>query len=510
MTDTTLTDGPMVLCCQCAVAITPNPLNTCVNCLQTRFDIGAGVAKQVQQHTCRGCFRYERRDGGWAACEPESKELLALLLRKPRGLGAVRLADANFVWTEPHSKRIKLRVSIQKEVIAGAVLQQSFVIEYVIGNKQCPHCQRREAKDTWTALVQLRQKVKHKRTFLWIEQLILRHQAHADTVNIVELKDGLDFFFDQRSHAEKFVSFVQDIAPTRYKTSKQLVSTDTHTGKGKLKSTYAVEILPICKDDLVWLPKPTATSMSHVSQLVLCSKVSNVVHLFDPFTLQSVDLQPLSFWKLPFKSALTREALTEFVVLDVELRDSEWRTRGRRRGHQRGNDAHALADVTVARVLDFGKNDRTACTLTHLGNVLKVGDHVWGYCPSAATLGTDLELTEAAKLPEVVLVKKSYKNMRHRQRRRIWKLRGLEKEAEPGVQRGRQFETAGCALKDARGTLVACTIALLLASMRLPEMSEECLDCTTPQMKPSTRSSCRIWRRTHRCARRSTCTRTWT
>lgn len=28
----------------------------------------------------------------------------------------VRLIDAGFLWTEPHSKRIKLKVTIQKEV----------------------------------------------------------------------------------------------------------------------------------------------------------------------------------------------------------------------------------------------------------------------------------------------------------------------------------------------------------------------------------------------------------
>ena len=288
---------------ECGVAIPPNPINTCVQCLQTRYDIGAGVAKQVQQHTCRGCNRYERRDGSWAAVEPEFKELLAILLKKPRGLGAVRLADASFIWTEEHSKRLKLRVTIQKEVVAGAVLQQSFVIEYVIGNKQCPHCQRREAKDTWTAVVQLRQKVAHKRTLLWIEQLILRHGAHSDSVNITELKDGLDFFFDQRSHAEKLVSFLQSVAPTRYKTSRQLISQDTHTGKNKDKVTFSVEVLPVCKDDLVWIPRSTANSLGQLSQLAVCSKVSNVVHLLDPFTLKVGELQPIAYWKAPFKSA---------------------------------------------------------------------------------------------------------------------------------------------------------------------------------------------------------------
>ena len=224
MTDDVSMDGEqlMILCCQCGVSIPPNPINTCVQCLQTRYDIGAGVAKQVQQHTCRGCDRYERRDSSWAAVEPESKELLALLLKKPRGLGAVRLADASFIWTEPHSKRLKLRVTIQKEVVAGAVLQQTFVIEFVLGNKQCPHCQRREAKDTWMAVVQVRQKVPHKRTFLWLEQLILKHSAHSDAVNVGELKDGLDFYFDQRSHAEKLVSFLQSVAPTVHAASTHL------------------------------------------------------------------------------------------------------------------------------------------------------------------------------------------------------------------------------------------------------------------------------------------------
>lgn len=32
-------------------------------------------------------------------------------------LSKVRLIDAGFVWTEPHSKRIKLKLTIQKEVI---------------------------------------------------------------------------------------------------------------------------------------------------------------------------------------------------------------------------------------------------------------------------------------------------------------------------------------------------------------------------------------------------------
>jgi len=31
-------------------------------------------------------------------------------------LQKVRLTDASFVWTEPHSKRVKVQLSVQKEV----------------------------------------------------------------------------------------------------------------------------------------------------------------------------------------------------------------------------------------------------------------------------------------------------------------------------------------------------------------------------------------------------------
>ena len=73
------------------------------------------------------------------------------------------------------------------------------------------------------------------------------HRAHVDCVNIVEMRDGLDFYFDHRSHAEKLTSFFGTMVPMRQKVSRQLISQDVHTGKGKNKYTYSVEILPICR-----------------------------------------------------------------------------------------------------------------------------------------------------------------------------------------------------------------------------------------------------------------------
>lgn len=71
----------------------------------------------------------------------------------------VRLIDAGFIWTEPHSRRIKLKLTVQKEVIGGAVLQQVFPVEFVVLPQMCDECRRIEAKDYWRAVVQVRQKV---------------------------------------------------------------------------------------------------------------------------------------------------------------------------------------------------------------------------------------------------------------------------------------------------------------------------------------------------------------
>lgn len=71
----------------------------------------------------------------------------------------MKLVDAGFVWTEPHSRRVKVKLTVQKEVFTSTILQQVFVVEYVVNYQQCDACQRYQAKDTWNAVVQVRQKV---------------------------------------------------------------------------------------------------------------------------------------------------------------------------------------------------------------------------------------------------------------------------------------------------------------------------------------------------------------
>jgi len=439
-----------ILCCECAAPTPTNATNMCIDCVRSRVDITEGIARQVAQNHCRGCDRYERQ-GGWVQCELESKELLAILLKRVRGLDKVRLVDASFIWTEAHSKRIKLKLTVQKEVIRGAVLEQSLVVEFVVANRQCEKCQRVEAQDYWVSVVQVRQKVPHKRTIFWLEQLILRHGAHADATSIAEMRDGIDFYHSERNHSEKLVSFLQTISPLRYKTSKQMITQDTHTGVYRNKHTFSLEVVPVCKDDLVCLPKDTAEHLSNVFPLVLCQKVANNLHFVDTRSLRLVELSAPAFFKKPFRVLCARDRLREFVVLDVVPVTFRPGGGGRARpGHaktgKRGTgEAHskhggvstnlALADITVARVTDLGKNDVTFTVLSHLGGVLKAGDHAKGYDLAGRDLDTELDLPALAgkedQIPDIVLVRKAYASAKRR--RRVWRLKQLRKEADSAL-----------------------------------------------------------------------------
>nr|CAG8635754.1 1419_t:CDS:2 [Entrophospora candida]CAG8639558.1 5015_t:CDS:2 [Entrophospora candida] len=359
---------PLILCCQCGIEVSPNPSNMCINCIRNEVDITEGIPKQAIIHFCRNCERYLQPPTIWVSAELESKELLALCVKKLKGLNKVRLIDAGFIWTEPHSKRIKLKLTIQKEVFASTLIQQIFEVEFVVNHQQCNDCTKIMAKNTWKALVQVRQKVNHKRTFLFLEQLILKHHAHKDTINIKEVKDGLDFYYSNRSHANKMVEFLNSVVP--------------------------------------------------VSQLVICYRVGNSIHVMDPNTLAVSELATATYWRTPFNALASAQSLTEYYVLDVEPLPQ---VRGK----------YMLAEVQVAKSTDFGRNDQTYFVRTHLGNILKSGDLALGYDLTSSNFNdNNYDLLKQSEIPYVILIKKSYSNKRRKNKQRNWKLSSLNKEKE--------------------------------------------------------------------------------
>jgi hypothetical protein len=81
--------------------------------------------------------------------------------------------------------RLKIKLTIQKEVLNGAILQQAKIVEFVVRNQQCKTCQSFYAQGVWHAVVQVRQHVPHKRTFFYLEQVLLKFNAHSDCLQII-------------------------------------------------------------------------------------------------------------------------------------------------------------------------------------------------------------------------------------------------------------------------------------------------------------------------------------
>ncbi|KAG1673087.1 hypothetical protein FOA52_013157 [Chlamydomonas sp. UWO 241] len=436
---TPLQTAGSVLCCLCGLNIPPNPSNMCVACIRSQVDITEGVQKQVTILWCKDCGRYLQPPKHWLKAEPESKELLTFCIKKIKGLKEVKLVDAGFIWTEPHSKRLKVKLTVQGEVFNGAILQQSFVVEYVVENNMCMDCNRFNANpNSWNACVQLRQHVFHKRTFLFLEQLIMKHGADVNCIKITDIHQGVDFFFANRSHACKFVDFLQSVVPLRFRTDKQLVSHDTHDNTYNYKYTFSVEIIPVCKDDLVFLVPKAAAAMGQMGPLVLCSKVSTQITLLDPTTNRTASQDAPVYYRMPFGTAAVAKQMTEYVVLDIEL--------------IQGAPSHGknvLAEATVARLSDFGRNDTVFFTKTHLGNLLRPGDQALGYDLANVQIVApeyDEYIARGGIVPDVVLVRKSYEEKRRKRARkglgkRAWKLKHLAMEVEdaptPGALNGR-------------------------------------------------------------------------
>lgn len=411
-----------ILCCNCGVPIdgTTSAGALCYDCIKLTIDVSEGIQREGVLHTCRDCERWLSPPSQWVSANLESRELLALCLKKLRGLGKVRIIDASFLWTEPHSRRVKVKITVQQEAYEGTILQQTFEVEYVVAYQQCPDCMKSYTPNTWRASVQVRQKVPHKRTFLYLEQLVLKHQAHKDTINIKEVKDGIDFYFAQRNHAEKFVDFLTSATPIKVKKSQELISTDVHTSTKSYKFTFSCELLPICKDDLVALPLKVAKSMGNIQPLALCYRVGTSVNLVDPTTLQTADLPTGPYWRSPFKSLADVGELVEFIVLDVELLGTQ-------------NGRFFGAEATVARASDLGVNDKTYYCRTHLGGVLHAGDSVLGYHLTGTNFNNpqfeevEESHTWGSTIPDVMLVKKFYARKK-KPKNRSWRLRRMAKE----------------------------------------------------------------------------------
>ena len=148
---TTLT-AVQIPCCLCGTMILPNPANQCQTCLAQEVDLQGLLQKgpshsphDIAIHQCRQCRCFQVTEKVYKPMEMESPELLAVCLKKLPGLNnhhtKMKLIDAMWIWTEPHSMRLKLRLTV-RATIHGVDVQQRVPVELKIQFQQCPECNR--------------------------------------------------------------------------------------------------------------------------------------------------------------------------------------------------------------------------------------------------------------------------------------------------------------------------------------------------------------------------------
>lgn len=95
--------------------------------------------------------------------------------------------------------------SVFKFLLSLTELLPSFLL-VVVGERttkiippSTEECAKQYTDGTWKSVVQVRQRVDHKRTFYYLEQLLLKNGSHSRALSIQSFKDGMDFFFAEKN-----------------------------------------------------------------------------------------------------------------------------------------------------------------------------------------------------------------------------------------------------------------------------------------------------------------------
>ena len=298
-----------IVCCLCSAVIDANPRGTCEACLKKSLNIKTCIPTEFELQYCKGCQRFLRPP--YVKIERDSADMMKLCLSRIKSYDKkVKIIDSNFIYTEPHSKIIKIKISIQKEVEKN-ILSQNLIIEFKEKWNLCRDCQKLQTPHTWSSCVQIRQRVPHKKTMLYLEQIILKNKMQKSSLYFEEANDGFDFFFSTRRAGEIFSNWIATVVPSKITYHKKYVSLSTST------FTYLVDVANVAKYDLFILDKDSYKKLGGIGPLLICTRLSSRTIFIDPRTFNHLYLDGNTFFKYKFNPFCNSNQLTEFLVLDV-------------------------------------------------------------------------------------------------------------------------------------------------------------------------------------------------
>ena len=148
-----------------------------------------------------------------------------------------------------------------------------------------------------------------------------------------------------------------------------------------------------------------------------------MIHLVDPVTLKTIEMNGVTYFQHENEMTFInlKKNATEFMVFDVE------KVPGKSLNSSTLSSSKSrLSTVSVGRTSDWENFE----IKTNMGDILNEGNTVLGYDLTSLNLNGEIENEKAlANAPDVILVKKIYPD-RKKNKKRIWKLKHLEKEEE--------------------------------------------------------------------------------
>ena len=381
-----------VPCCICGIPIEPNPSNMCIDCLRSRCNFTDEVPSTSSLTYCRSCGRYQISPTQWKRADLESADLMEICLRKLQGTNDMRITNPQFLYTEPHSRRIRVQITLEKEALGGTILRQTLIVTFIVNLMQCPQCcEAATPREHWVANVQIRQESKNKRSLFWLEQQILTHHAHQQAINIVRTDNGIDFHFASKANAHNFIKFIEQRLPVPpFKEHAKLVGEDMQSNIKDSRSSYILRAPPISRQDLVLLPPELVRKSGNVSVVGVCLRVTRLLKFVDPVTAKVVEIDGPKYWNRPFPPLIQIDSLRPFVIISIE-------NIGPPIGRFQLSDVEIVDEATYA--------DRLLVR-THIGSQIHEGDIVLGYDLRAQNLPDEAiaAIKANGNVPDVILV----------------------------------------------------------------------------------------------------------
>lgn len=287
----------------------------------------------------------------WGPADHESQELLALLLRKVRGAllgkratsaiegmsralagGELALEEARLVWTEPHSRRVRLEVVVTHKPALGSRMPSTAhrcEMEFVEDRQRCEAClgesRARVGRKMggsgggeFAAKIQIRAKRQDggsggKRTLRALEDCLHKTSANDKALALKRESHGFDVEFSSKQDAAKFLAEIRRLgrAPLKFAdASKKLVTHDEHSNSSEWKRTTLISVPPIDKHDLVLIE-------DRALALVLAVRAS--IRLADITTKAERDVSADQYFRRPFDTLATAANMVRFVVTDKNV-----------------------------------------------------------------------------------------------------------------------------------------------------------------------------------------------